>query len=188
MDKLQQLIQEYQPNNEQEQKDRLQFLAALHEPNILTRANTRAHITSSNWIVNPQRTKVLMVFHNQYNSWSWTGGHNDGDANCLRVAKREALEETGLSTLTLLDPNIISLEILPVWGHQKRGSFVSSHLHYNVTYLWEAHEHQPLHHNPSENQAVAWIANTKLANYIREAEMLPIYDKLIQASKNVPPK
>ncbi|MDV2887536.1 NUDIX domain-containing protein, partial [Alkalihalophilus pseudofirmus] len=66
-------------------------------PDILTRKNEFAHFSSSAWTVNKDRTKVLMAFHNIYQSWSWLGGHADGDDHLLRVALRETREETGLT-------------------------------------------------------------------------------------------
>ena len=46
---------------------------------VLTRNNKMCHFTASSWIINKDKTKVLMVYHNIYKSWSWTGGHADGD-------------------------------------------------------------------------------------------------------------
>ena len=37
-----------------------------------------------------------MVYHNIYDSWSWLGGHADGETDLLAVALREVKEETGL--------------------------------------------------------------------------------------------
>ena len=34
-----------------------------------------------------------MVYHNIYNSWSWLGGHADGETDLLAVALREVKEE-----------------------------------------------------------------------------------------------
>ena len=55
---------------------------------VLVRDNEIAHITSSGFIVNKLRTKVLMIHHNIYNSWGWTGGHADGDEDLLYVAMK----------------------------------------------------------------------------------------------------
>ena len=94
------IIQKYEPWNEEEKKDQKIFLKYLRQfPDILTRENEFAHVTSSSWIVNQDRTKVLMVYHNIYDSWSWTGGHADGDEDVLHVAMKEAKEETGIQTL-----------------------------------------------------------------------------------------
>ena len=99
-----------------------------------------------------------MVYHNIYNSWSWTGGHADGDRDLLAVAMREVTEETGLQQLELLHPGIFSLECLTVDGHEKHGRYVSSHLHLNVTYLLEADPSAAIRPKPDENSRVGWFS------------------------------
>lgn len=54
-------------------------------------------------------------------------------------------------------PEIYSLEILTVDGHEKHGVYVSSHLHLNVTYLLEADPADPVRRKPDENSAVGWF-------------------------------
>ena len=98
-----------------------------------------------------------MVYHKIYDSWSWTGGHADGEENLLAVALREVTEETGVSSVTPVSKDIFSLEILTVDGHEKHGSYVPSHLHMNVTYLLEADEEEPLTVCEDENKGVAWF-------------------------------
>ena len=98
-----------------------------------------------------------MAFHKIYNSWAWLGGHADGARDLMAVAKREALEESGLKDVKLLTSEIVSLEILTVDGHEKHGAYVPSHLHLNVTYLFEADPNAPLRVKPDENSGVAWI-------------------------------
>ena len=113
MEKLIRQIEAYLPFNEQETRDKAKILHFLRsEENLLTRENTAAHLTASAWVVSPDRKQVIMVYHNLYNSWSWMGGHADGDADLLRVAKKEVMEECGLQELTVVSPDILSLEIL----------------------------------------------------------------------------
>ncbi len=155
---LTEAIRAFRPENEQEEADKkgiLAFLAA--NENAFTRDNTIAHMTASAWVVNHDRTKVLMVYHKIYDSWSWTGGHADGEENLLAVALREVTEETGVSSVTPVSDDIFSLEILTVDGHEKHGSYVPSHLHMNVTYLLEADEEEPLTVCEDENKGVAWF-------------------------------
>ena len=157
-DRLKEQIRVYRPVNEQEERDKELILHCLEtEKNIFTRQNRLAHMTASAWIVNPERTKVLMAYHNIYHSWSWLGGHADGETDLLGVALREVREESGLVRVEPVCSRIFSLECLTVDGHWKRGEYVSSHLHLNVTYLLKAREEDPLHRNPDENRAVAWF-------------------------------
>ena len=151
-------IEKYRPCNEQEQRDKAVILAFLeNNEDAFLRSNLLAHMTASSWIVNPERTKTLMVYHNIYDSWSWTGGHADGETDLLAVALREAREETGIAHVRPVSPEIFSLEVLTVDGHEKRGAYVPSHLHLNVTYLLEAEESDTLHICKEENSGVAWF-------------------------------
>lgn len=180
MEKLIKQLENYVPFNEQEKRDRKIMLEWLREGKTpFTRENEVAHFTASSWIVNKQRTKVLMVYHNIYNSWSWTGGHADGDNDLLAVAVREGMEETGVEHLRPVSEDIFSIETIVVDGHEKRGSYVASHLHMNVSYLLEADEEESLHMKPDENSGVKWIPIEKLHEMVSEPWMLQrIYDKL----------
>ena len=151
-------LNRFRPCNEQEETDKNQILSLLSGgQDLYTRDNTVAHLTASSWVVSPDRKQVLLVYHNLYRSWAWMGGHADGDRDLCRVALRETREESGLEDLTLVSPEIFSLESLTVDGHEKRGKFVSSHLHLNVTYLLEADPTQRVRCKEDENKGVAWF-------------------------------
>lgn len=174
----------YRPVNAQEEKDKEQLLAWLGSGiDLYSRDCAAAHLTASAWVVSPDRKKVLMAYHKIYNSWAWTGGHADGQRDLCAVARREAMEESGIKELKLLDPGIFSLEILSVDGHEKRGQYVSTHLHLNVTYLFEADPGAPLRYKPDENTGVAWISIDELSEKVSEPWFLErIYSKLIKKS------
>lgn len=153
-------IAAYVPYNEQEARDKsliLDFIAKNED--AFYRTNPVAHMTASAWVVNPARDKVLMAYHNIYSSWSWTGGHADGEENLLAVALREVREETGAEHIRPVSPDIFSIEALTVDGHEKRGAYVSSHLHLNVTYLIEADERDVLRACEGENSGVRWFTS-----------------------------
>lgn len=151
-------IAAYEPWNEQEARDQTVILAFLDRyPDAFLRSNLLAHMTASAWVVNPRRDKVLMVYHRLYDSWSWTGGHADGETDLLAVALREVREETGVQKLLPVSPEIYSLEVLTVDGHEKHGAYVPSHLHMNVTYLLEADESEDLRICEAENSGVRWF-------------------------------
>lgn len=177
---INELLNNFVPFNEQEKNDLNilnTILGNLFFP-LFSRENPIYHFTSSSWIVNEDFTKVLMVYHNIYDSWSWTGGHCDGDTNLLRVAVKEALEETGLSGINILSSKLFSLEILPVNSHIKNGKFISSHLHINFTFLLKADENMKLKAKFDENSSVKWIPIDSISDYVSEKNMLPIYEKL----------
>jgi 8-oxo-dGTP pyrophosphatase MutT (NUDIX family) len=171
-------IRAYRPGCAQEMADRQVMLAALERgEDLLTRENLVMHFTASAWIVNPPQTKVLMVYHNLYDSWAWTGGHADGEEDLLKVALREAEEETG-ARVQLLRPGVYSLETLTVNPHLKRGKYVPAHLHLNLTYLLEADESDHLAVKPDENRGVAWFTLSDAVAACSEPWMRPVYEKL----------
>ena len=177
--KIREVIENFKPFNEQEERDKefiLSFMDTYED--VLTRDNVVAHFTVSNWVVNKERTKIIMIYHNIYNSWAWTGGHADGDSYFLHVALKELEEETGLKNVKVLTNDIASLEIVTVDGHVKRGKYVSSHLHINVTYILEADENELLRIKEDENSGVKWIDIDKVIEVTNEPKMIPIYNKL----------
>ena len=183
-EKLIQQIQNYIPANEQEETDKATLLAWLASgDDISIRDNLVGHLTASAWVVNPERTHVLMAYHNIYNSWAWLGGHADGERDLLKVALKEAREESGICQVAPVTPEPISLEILTVNGHEKKGKYVPCHLHLNVTYLFEAEEDQNLSCKPDENTGVAWIPMDSLAEKCSEPWFVErIYSKLRRKS------
>lgn len=173
-------IKTYLPYNEQEKKDKDIILYCIDKfDDILTRSNEVAHITSSAFVVNKLRDKVLMVHHNIYNSWSWTGGHADGEKDLLSVAMREVMEETGVKNINPVSSDILSLDILTVIGHVKKGKYVSPHLHLSVAYLLEADEKELLIVKEDENSGVMWVPIDEVNVYSNEPYMQKVYGKLI---------
>ena len=183
---LKEKIKNYIPYNEQEENDKelmLKYIDTFED--VLTRNNKMCHFTASNWIVNKEKTKVLMVYHNIYKSWAWTGGYADGNEDLLRVAIKEAKEETGLKNLRVLSDGIFGIEILTVDSHIKRGKFVSSHLHLDCCYLIEADENEGLRIKVDENSGVKWIYINKAVEITNEEKMKPIYNKMNEKLKKL---
>ena len=91
VDNLKENIENFIPYNEQEEVERKIMLDYIRDFNdTLTRQNEYGHFTSSAFVLNKERTKMLMIYHKIYNSWACVGGHSDGDNNLLYVAMKEA--------------------------------------------------------------------------------------------------
>jgi len=180
------IIVRFQPGDAREtaEKEIMLDLIARHGDAILSRENAFAHMTASSIIVNRERTCTLMAFHKIYNSWAWTGGHADGESDFEAIARREAEEESGIRELVRLGNGPASIEILPVWAHMKRGKAVGSHLHLNISYLFEADDTLPLRVCEDENSVVGWLEIDKLADFVSEPPMLPIYERLLKRAND----
>ena len=152
-------LEQFRPWNEQEERDKKEILRRLKSgEELYMRDNLSAHLTASSWVVNPARDQVLMAYHNLYESWAWLGGHADGDTDLLNVALKEVRVESGVTKVHPVMDKIFSVEILTVDGHEKKGKYVPSHLHLNVTYLIEADPEETLRHKPDENSKVGWFS------------------------------
>ena len=179
-------IERYIPFNEQEERDKTLILDWIcNNENAFSRDNVVAHMTSSAWVVNKDRSKVLMVYHNIYNSWSWLGGHADDETDLLSVAIREVKEEAGILNVQPVSNDIFSMESLTVDGHVKKGEYVSSHLHLNITYLLEADSEEAVTVNEDENSGVAWFAPEEALEKSSEPWFVKnVYTKLLNKMKN----
>ena len=181
---LRQEIENYIPFNEQEKKDKEQFLRFIDTfDDVLTRDNIFGHFSASAFLVNKKRNKMIVVYHIINDGWIYPGGHADGDDNLLSVAVREVEEETGLKA-KILDENIYAIQSAPVKGHIKSGKYVSSHIHFDVLYLMEADDRIPLKYEENESKGVKWISfeeadDKTMCDFIR-----PIHKKIIEKLKS----
>ena len=179
-------IAAYEPANEQEEVDKQVILSVLGTCENAFSREALAHMACSIWVVSPDCAQTLLVFHNIYGSWSWIGGHADGERDLAAVALRELQEETGVSharMVTLPAGNIYSLEVLTVDGPETRRKYVGSHLHLNVTYLAVASPEEPIRIKPDENSGVKWVPTEdaialSTEPWIRERIYRKLIDKL----------
>ena len=178
-------IRAYVPQTPAEEADKRQILDYVNQypDTILTRENTIAHITVSGFVLSRDGNWVLMAHHNIYKTWAWTGGHADGETDLLSVALREVREETGAEHIVPLSTAIASMEILPVWGHVKRGKYVCSHQHLNISYLLTADQSDPITPREGENTQVAWLPADRLLELTNEWQMDEVYIKLLKRGR-----
>lgn len=177
---LKEQIENYIPYNEQEEKDKEQFLEFINKyEDVLTRNNVIGHFSSSAFIVNKERTKTLVVYHIIQDGWLCPGGHADGEEDLLSVAIREVKEETGL-LVKVLDENIFGIHSAPVKGHIKHGKYVSAHLHLDTMYLMEADDSLPLVYKDDESKGIKWISLEEATSDMMCSFIRPIYEKMIK--------
>lgn len=176
-------LKNYTPFDRKEEQD-IKFIIDFykkHNGNIFTRDNEEGHMTSSCWILNRDKKKVLMAYHNIYKSFAWLGGHADGDTDLIHVAIKELVEESGVKNPKLLLPHIFSVEVITCPEHIKKGKVVKTHDHLNFTYLFEVDESETLKIKEDENSAIRWIEIDKLFDYVKDKDIMEqIYKKLIK--------
>ena len=153
-------IEKYKPYNEQEEKDKILILDWIrNNENAFFRENAVAHMTASAWVVNRERTKVLMVYHNIYNSWSWLGGHADGETDLLSVAVRE-VKRRGRDFQCSSGVRRDFFPGIPDCRRpcEKRENMYPAICTLNLTYLLEADSEEAVSIKADENSGVAWFS------------------------------
>ena len=183
------LIEDYKPGNNKDDSIRKSMLQFIHKnkDDGLTRENTMAHVTASSVILNESINKMLMIHHKIYDTWTWQGGHADGESDLLKVAIKEAYEETGIEKVTVIQEEnkpVIRLDILPVMEHIKNGEFITAHMHLNVAFVFIASEKELLKVNTEETNGLKWISLNEIDAYAKEPEITPIYHKLIAMAES----
>ena len=117
-------------------------------------------------MVDLERAHALLTHHRKLNKWLQLGGHADGDSDILRVALREAREESGLATIRPVSTAIydIDIHVIPARGSEPE------HLHYDVRFLLEADRAAPLLAS-RESRSLAWTPLTRIAELNPEESM-----------------
>ncbi|NRH20446.1 NUDIX domain-containing protein [Candidatus Gracilibacteria bacterium] len=141
--------------------------------------NLEGHITASILITNPSRTRVLLMFHKRFQTWSQFGGHCDGEIDTKSVALREFHEESGI----LEDPDIIGdIFSLQIWDVAERtsstGMFQPDHQHYDILYLASIPEDIPFSRQEDEVDDIQWFDIEGIEKYIGEKRMLDMIRKI----------
>ena len=147
-------------NSHPERKETAEKLLhfVLDTPDCFERSHAAGHITGSVWMLNPEGDKALLTLHRKLKLWVQPGGHADGDPDVLRVALREAREESGIDDIRALSPEIYDIDIHTIPARPATGE--PEHLHYDVRYLVQAgHERFAI---SDESDALAWVTAEEL--------------------------
>ena len=135
-------------------------------PDCFERAHAEGHMTGSAWLINPTGNKALLTLHHKLQRWMQTGGHADGDPDTLRVALREAEEESGISGILPEGTEIFDIDIHLIPARPAKGE--PAHYHYDVRYLLRApHEDFAI---SEESDALAWWTEQDFATRADELD------------------
>ena len=134
-------------------------------PHCFERSHAAGHMTGSAWLLNPAGDKALLTLHHNLQRWMQTGGHADGDPDTLRVALKEAEEESGITGIVPISGEIFDIDIHLIPARPAKGE--PAHFHYDVRYLLRApHEQYAISH---ESDDLAWWSAEDFAT--RAAEL-----------------
>ena len=100
------------------------------------RTSFPGHFTGSALVVNADGSRVLLHHHRKLDRWLQFGGHCDGDEDILRVARREALEESGIEGLIVASARPFDIDIHEIPPHGDE----PAHFHHDVRFMFIAPE------------------------------------------------
>jgi 8-oxo-dGTP pyrophosphatase MutT (NUDIX family) len=147
----------------------IEFVRA-HE-DCFERSCREGHVTGSAWILSPDHRCVLLTHHRKLGRWLQLGGHSDGDADLLRVALREAREESGMDGFRVLPeepepvPLDVDVHVIPAWEGEP------AHSHFDVRFLLEAAPGQEVAAG-EESHALRWVERARLCEFVEEESQL----------------
>ncbi len=149
---LKNLLNAYDPQDPFEKQCKLDMLSFLSsEPDCFERSLHLGHFTASAWLLNGDRSKALMMHHAKLGIWVQLGGHCDGEADVLKVAIKEAEEESGLEGVKPVVETIFDLDIHLIPENKNQ----AAHYHYDVRFLLEAKNE--LVKKNEESKQLLWV-------------------------------
>lgn len=105
-------------------------------PDCFFRSSFPAHFTGSALVLSADRKLALLNHHRKLDRWMQFGGHCDGDVDIQRVARREALEESGIEGLCVVAETPFDLDIHEIPARPAQNE--PAHFHFDVRYLLTA--------------------------------------------------
>jgi 8-oxo-dGTP pyrophosphatase MutT (NUDIX family) len=151
-----------------------------NEPRCFARDCWSGHVTGSAWVTNRAGTHVLLTHHRKLDRWLQLGGHSDGDADTLRVACREATEESGLK-VEPLGSALFDVDIHPIPARRSD----PEHFHYDARYALVALDEQ--FRVSAESNALRWVAVDVIETLTSEPSMLRMAEKWREFRRNRAP-
>lgn len=133
----------------------------------------KRQFTATGYVVNQDRTRMLMIFHQGLQCWLPPGGHVDPDEFPSDTALREVAEETGINARhagqeplemglngttesQLPAPFAMAAQLIPE-SHKD-----IEHIHMDMMYLLEADDAAPLTAQEQEVDDVGWFTRDQL--------------------------
>ncbi len=146
--------------------ERLRRFVLEHE-DCFERSLTVGHVTGSAWVVDLERRHVLLTHHHKLDRWLQLGGHADGEPDVLKVALREAREESGLEEIRPVSGGIFDVDVHEIPARDG----MPCHYHHDVRYLMEADRSHPLCMS-AESKALQWVRLSEIGGLTAEESVL----------------
>jgi len=170
------MLHEYQPLAPEELSYKNTMLSFIKDhDDCFERSLAIGHITASAWLVNKEQTHALLMHHTKLDKWFQLGGHCDGDPDVLRVAIKEAQEESGIQHIAPLSGKVFDIDIHLIPANSKE----KEHYHYDVRFLLQVTSDEQVEQN-SESKELRWIGKNREELPTNELSVTRMFDKWVE--------
>jgi 8-oxo-dGTP pyrophosphatase MutT (NUDIX family) len=184
-DHLRRLLEHFEAADAREDGHRrrvLQLLDATAAP-FSREQYVPGHVTASAFVLDPTRSSLLLILHGKLLRWLQPGGHVEpDDADVLQSARREVLEEVGVSALTPVGDGLLDVDVhtIPARGEQL------AHEHFDVRFLFVAPDTQ--FSAGSDARDARWVPIAELLRAAAQPELESAYpsdDSVLRAVRKL---
>ncbi len=149
-------LRRHVPADAEEARHVARVLALVEgEPACFSRsAFTPGHVTGSAFILRADTGGVLLHRHRRLGAWLQLGGHDEGEHDPAVTALREGAEESGLSDLVLLSPDILDVDVHLI----PAGKGEPPHEHHDVRYALLTRTPGAIRRDAAESLDLGWFS------------------------------
>ncbi len=161
------LITKHTPFDDTERAHTMRTLEFLRKnENCTSTDNLKGHITASAWVLSPQRTETLLTHHRKLNRWLQLGGHIEDDATIQAAALREAVEESGIENIHLIEDSIFDIDVHLIPARNE----IAEHYHYDIRFLLQAERTDFV--ISDESNDLAWVKLSDIGSFVSDESVL----------------
>lgn len=188
---LQQLLDGYRSADEREDGylERMKSLLSQSASPFCRDNYQPGHFTASSFVLSPDGTELLLIYHSKLHRWLQPGGHFEAeDSDAAAAARREVQEEVGLVDLKSLSGPLVltpackpsdaaalfDLDIHPI---PERGNS-PPHEHFDLRFLWKAPHREAT--AGSDALKCRWVPLTKVPSIESDESVTRAVSKIQQ--------
>lgn len=182
-------LMEYEAFDNQEKKDKdlfIEYMKLYKDPmpspkvsHLLSQENNLAHFCASAFVINKNKTKLLTVFSNILNTFTYPTTHANGREDLLSACIDEVKKLTAQNA-KILDNSIFSIQTIPITGHIVSNEYIPPHIHLDVVFLLELDDTIPLVFDKNVVKNVKWITIEDFLKQDTSGFLNQIHKKLLK--------
>jgi len=151
--------------------DKKQADKVVRQSRLVIRPSISLGNDTSAWVLSPDRTETLLTHHRKLHRWLQLGGHVEDDATIQEAALREAMEESGIAKLELVESTIFDIDVHLI---PEKGS-VQAHYHFDIRFLFQAESKK--YTVSAESNKLSWVKLDNVESIVSDESILRMVRK-----------